>query len=185
MSLLRRLIRTSRKLVGTARHDPPGAENVSQKASRVEGLQRVTVEVAALAVSGRYADAYAAVGRALERAPGDTDLLFTKASVLLDWERFQQSREVYEEAQRGGLRSEVLYRQLGWACFKTGDLVSAESNLDKAVAIDPRMFESHFCLGVVLKARDRIDDAALSLQRAVELRPDEAALERWLEKQLS
>jgi tetratricopeptide (TPR) repeat protein/protein-L-isoaspartate O-methyltransferase len=170
MSLLRRLIGGAREAAGTARHRSSPATESPLGASQLDKSQ-VIAEVAALAASGRYADAYVAVNRALARASGDISLLFAKATVLLDWGRFRQSREVYEEAQRGGLRSAVLHRQLGWACFKAGDLESAETNLENAVAIDPHEIKSHFCLAVVLKERGRIEDAAASLQRAVDIQP--------------
>src|SRR5436190_20987665 len=98
---------------------------------------RVICEVATLAGAGQYAEACVVVNRALADAPRNPDLLFAKGSVLLDWGRFRQSRKVYEETERAGLRSAVLYLQLGWACFKSDDLDAAETNLRKAVAADP------------------------------------------------
>jgi len=134
--------------------------------------RRSAVEaISALARKGSFAEAHALADRCLEAMPGDTAVLFAKASALLDCGRFAESRATYEEAQRQGLDSAQLYRQLGWACFQGGASQDAVAYLTKAIDADPGSFESHFCLGLVLEAQARYDDAVVALRHAVQLAP--------------
>src|SRR5690349_5565869 len=165
MSLLRRLTRVAdRNVVQQPAAPPP---------SRGDESAKIVANIASLAGERRYADAYEAVNRALEHAPADTALLFAKGSTLLDWGRFGESRQSYEEAERNGLRSVGLYRHLGWACFHGGDLDAAERYLRSAILAGPNDFDALFCLGVVLQARDAQDEAADVLAQAVALRPND------------
>src|SRR5438045_5382319 len=139
MSLLRRLTGAGRRDVRRrGRAEPPPHANAHAAGHFADGV----AEIASLAGQRRYADAYALANGALARAPGDTALLFAKGSALLDWGRFRESRAAYEEAERNGMRSVALYRQLGWACLLGRDLEAAESHLRTAVSIDAKNFEA-------------------------------------------
>src|SRR5262249_29590064 len=64
--------------------------------------------------------------------------------------------------------------------YELGDLVGAEHALKRALAVSPGWPDLHMSLARVLRAQDRLEDAAAAYDRAVELQPgyDAAALER-------
>jgi tetratricopeptide (TPR) repeat protein len=159
-----------RRLTGVARHVLPDS---AKESSPIDELARIVSETASLAKQGRYADAYDVVNSALEKAPADSALLFAKGSVLLDWGRYRESRQTYEDAQRNGLRSVRLSRHLGWACFHGGDLETAERHLREAVLLGPDDFDAQFCLGVVLQASKTSVDPSDFFAKAVALRPND------------
>ena len=63
------------------------------------------------------------------------------------------------------------YANLGNLYFRTGARSAAETAYREAIRLDPNHAAAHHDLGVVLRAMERFDDAALSLTRAAELDP--------------
>lgn len=60
---------------------------------------------------------------------------------------------------------------LGWAYYLTGDLATAQAELEEALALNPRYAAAHYYLAAVLSARGQPDAARLETERAASLDP--------------
>jgi FkbM family methyltransferase len=139
--------------------------------TNADDRSQVITEAAKLAISGRYAEALALIGRASAVAAMHPELLCARASTLFNWGRYYEALTSYLQAEALGLDTAMLYVQLGWTCYNLGNLENAESYMRKAVASGPEECSAHFGLGVVLETRGRLNDAVSSYERALELRP--------------
>ncbi len=61
---------------------------------------------------------------------------------------------------------------LGWAYLMTDDLPSAESCIDKSLAINPNWDNAYVAKGVLYRKRGDLDAASSSYQKAIELVPE-------------
>ena len=69
---------------------------------------------------------------------------------------------------------------LGLSAWKSGDLVKAESSLEKALSIDPRHVKSLVNLSRIFIGQKRNDEALEALTRAADIDPDSTDVHRLL-----
>ncbi len=122
---------------------------------------------------GRYSESLALLGPALAAAPDDPELLFANASTLYDWGRYREALDAYQRAAALGLGRHALPLQIGWCWFRLEDLEQAETWMRKAVRADPEAVRAHFGLATVLQARNRLDEAIVGYENALERSPDD------------
>ena len=133
---------------------------------------KVIAESDANFADGRFGDALGVIETALASAPKDAELLFARASTLFAWGRSREARPVFLEAERAGLDTPKLYLRSAWCCLWTGAPKEAESYMRRAVAATPEDWESHYGLGTVLHAQQKVPEAIESFERALALSPD-------------
>jgi tetratricopeptide (TPR) repeat protein/precorrin-6B methylase 2 len=159
MSILSRLIsaRPSPRAVPKGGATQPSDENVAQ----------VLRDIVALGNGGRFAEAHDLASRALECAPDHPDLLFAKATGLLDTGRFAEARALYERLENEGMEAPALAVQLATACRRLGDDAAGEAALRRAVALHPSEFSLRYALGSLLQASNRLNQAIPELEAAI------------------
>jgi tetratricopeptide (TPR) repeat protein len=128
-------------------------------------------EIVSLANARRFAEAHDAASRALDCAPEHNDLLFAKATGLLDTGRFTEARELYERLEQAGLRSPTLAVQLATACHRLGDNAAAEEALRRALTTDPSAFALRYALGSLMQSWNRHAEAVSELEAAIAADP--------------
>jgi predicted TPR repeat methyltransferase len=73
-----------------------------------------------------------------------------------------------------GARDPIALHAAGVQAFRAGDLATAASLIGEAIAADGRVPAFHYNLAIVLKAGNKLLEAAASYQRAIALKPDYA-----------
>jgi len=147
---------------------------VTFESAEQKSLAPVVAETHSLCAAGRYGDALALIAKALACNPGDSELLFARATVLFDWGRIWEAREGFLEAETNGLSRIALYLNLGWSCNMLGLPEDAERYIRTAIAIDPESVDAHCGLGSILQSLERFEDAIASYLTALELAPRNA-----------
>jgi Flp pilus assembly protein TadD len=133
----------------------------------------IVSEATALAEGGHFGQSLALIENARVAAPDDPELIFARASTLFAWGRLHEAREAAARAEALGLQHVALYLQLGWSCYRIGNMGEAEAWMRKAVAAEPAGWEPHLNLAVVLVAQKRPAEAAASYERALALHPND------------
>lgn len=65
-----------------------------------------------------------------------------------------------------------LYRQLGFLELRAGRTTDAQSDLEQAVALDPRDWHAHYLLGHAYRRLGNAEAARAAWRRVLSLRPD-------------
>ena len=133
---------------------------------------KVIAESDALFADGYFGEALAAIDTALASAPEDAELLFARASTLFAWGRSREARPAFLQAERAGLNTTKLYLRSAWCCLWTALQQDAENYMRKAVGAEPNDWETHYGLGTVLQAQQKVSEAVESFERALALSPD-------------
>lgn len=79
----------------------------------------------------------------------------------------------FAKNQPSNSMSQFLYAKA--LSMSAGDAAEVEALLRKSIALDDKVWESHFELGLALERRQAFPEAAAELERAAQLRPDEPA----------
>ena len=178
MSLLERLLRRKPGSVSERAADRASADDRShgETGTSVDrgSLSATLQHIAAMGGQGRYAEALAIASDALRVRPNDPDLLFAKATALLDIGRYAEARAIYESLEQRGLNTPVFAAQLAKACHRSGDAVAAEAVLLRAIAANPKGFDHRYAYGSLLYAWDRFEEAIPQLEAAVDANPSSA-----------
>jgi Flp pilus assembly protein TadD len=134
--------------------------------------QAIAEQRKALAISGGYADAWAALGVALFNS-GPSG------------EGFEEYRQVVRERARDqAVRDKLVtgFVAEGTRRMRSGDASGAARLLREAVELAPEDASAHSTLGVVLARAGRLDDAERELAEAVRLAPGNAGYAANLER---
>ena len=102
-------------------------------------------------------------------------LMFARGSTLFQLGRHREAREWLTNAATQGLQDSALFLQTGWSSMWTLGPETGERWMRKAIEVDPGNWIAHFGLGMSLQGQKKIDDAAVSFERALMLSPDSAA----------
>jgi tetratricopeptide (TPR) repeat protein len=123
--------------------------------------------------AGRRADALALTRAALARAPDNPELIALRGSLLLEWGRIREARDVLAAAIAAGVDRPALLLQLGWAALWSGDAVAAEAAMRRAVGSEPANWGAHFGLGAALQGQRRYDEAIAAHERSLDCSPED------------
>ncbi|MEM1249617.1 MAG: tetratricopeptide repeat protein [Acidobacteriota bacterium] len=168
----------ARKLYEAARDLPEYA------AAAAAGLGRVALD------QGRPLEAIPLLERALQAQPRATALYYQLGRAYRAAGETERAREVLAKRGEGQFRfPDPIAMELQQSATGVGALLSlgrlslseglldvAEERFREAVAIDPESAAAHRSLAGVLQQSGRIDDALVSLERAIELEPDRAGV---------
>jgi len=135
----------------------------------------------ALTEAGDQINAIKAYKKALALAPDDTEALNNLANNLADIGLIDEARQRLQEALVIKPDYAEAHVNLAHLHLETGDLIRAIDLCKKAVLIKPDLFEAHLDLGRWL-AREptTLQQALLSFQLALHLRPDSVAAKQGL-----
>lgn len=100
-------------------------------------------------------------------APFDPAPLRNKGAALLDNGDDAKAIEIFRDLVKRLPSSATDRVNLGIALLNHNDLDAAETELRKALALDPRDLRAHYNLGIVLKHRGRNEEAAAELVEVV------------------
>jgi mono/diheme cytochrome c family protein len=118
----------------------------------------------------------------LERNPNDAVSRADFAAVLLSANRAEEARAQAEQALKDDPKSPRAQTVLGNYWIDRNQLVPARTAFAAAVASDPNDADTRNNLGWLLFAEGRAADAIPHLEKALELRPDDALAKQNLEK---
>lgn len=143
---------------------PPPAMDGAPPASERQGVRHTAAErlttaadiaqpnsdqpIRALALDGRFAEALRTANAILAGEPGNIDVGFARATVLLGWGRFQEAAAAFREAAARGAPDAATLVEMGWALFHAGQRDQALACLQRAVALEATA-KSLFALAVV------------------------------------
>jgi predicted TPR repeat methyltransferase len=77
-------------------------------------------------------------------------------------------------AEKAETRDPITLHAAGVQAYRAGDLERAADLIAKAIAANGQMPSFHYNLAIVLRAQDRLREAAASYERAILLKPDHA-----------
>jgi predicted TPR repeat methyltransferase len=84
----------------------------------------------------------------------------------------EKARQPSPPAGRGDAPDPIALHAAGVQAFHAGQLTAAAGLIAQAIAANGQMPEFHYNLAIVLRAQDKLQEAAASYQRAIRLRPD-------------
>ncbi|BAY07963.1 tetratricopeptide repeat protein [Calothrix sp. NIES-2098] len=114
---------------------------------------------------GKLDEAVACYQRALEIQPKYTEAEVNLGNILHRQGKLTTEQQAYYAA---------LNHRLGIACKKAGDLKTAVTYYQQAIALQPDLAEAHYNLGDVLQQQGQVDAAQKSYLQAIKYNPDNA-----------
>ncbi|MCD6405750.1 MAG: tetratricopeptide repeat protein, partial [Planctomycetes bacterium] len=134
--------------------------------------------VSALTAAGRPDEAKALVEKILRDNPDDFDSLVLKAQALLAEKRPRDASEVLSRALEtrlaGGASRAAARYLLGKAQYESGFLPSAETDLRRALALDPALSDARLLLAEVLLRSHSYEEAAVEAREVIKTDPANA-----------
>ena len=158
----------------------PGPEKISAVVEPAQGVvelgpavlhQNLSVATKLLS-SGQFLDAEIVLRAILKEQPNCARAEFLLGVTLLKQKQYAKARPLLEESlarkQDFSGRKQVDHF-LGWTCFYLGDLESAKRHFQSHVGAMPTADDSYYGLAVIAIEEDRMSDAQVALERAMEL----------------
>ena len=122
--------------------------------------------------SGQFLDAEIVLRAILKEQPNCARAEFLLGVTLLKQKQYAKARPLLEQSlarkQDFSGRKQVDHF-LGWTCFYLGDLESAKRHFQSHVGAMPTADDSYYGLAVIAIEEDRMTDAQVALERAMEL----------------
>jgi tetratricopeptide (TPR) repeat protein len=103
--------------------------------------------------------------------PAATRPLEQWGDVLYQQRRYRRAAEVYDDRLKLDDRSAAIRTKLGLALYRAGNLAGALPALEKAAALDSRLAEPHYLMGLCLKDLQRPIEAIAAFEQAVNREP--------------
>lgn len=125
--------------------------------------------IGALNGAGRYGEAEAQCRTLLAANPTNTDLQLALAVALDGLGRHREAQAVYEELLKAQPDAAVLWGNLGWSQYLSGDIPSAIVSSRKALERDAQLTYVHYNLGLYLAIQGNSEGAMAAYQKAMEV----------------
>jgi tetratricopeptide (TPR) repeat protein len=97
--------------------------------------------------------------------PLDSPLMGLAADCLYELKEYDLATQAYREIVKRAPRNAEARLRLGASLYSSGQLASAEQDLDQALRQDPGLPQAHYFLGEVLFALKRFEDARSHMER--------------------
>ncbi len=124
-------------------------------------------------VLGASGEAEKAYRSAIEAWPSNLMAIKGLAHLMSDFERYEESRELFKQAVAQNPEDATLYIQLGIVCDKLNDIEGAENAAEAAMRTAPKYSEGYNFLGYMYAERGIKLDRALELvEKALSLEPN-------------
>lgn len=144
---------------------------------------------------GRESDGFAMLQEARELSAGDAAAFRELGDIFFEYDRPTDAAESYQAAFDNGDHSPELLNNLANAHFKAGAFSQAESFYRQALESDQPLSISLRNLGLALHRQRKLEEAAVVLQKYLELEPDQIQFAQilgdiccelsWFEKAIS
>ena len=162
-----------RKLFRNPRNNGIAIQSGGESIAVASGEPKAVAQRASdLVAAGRHAEALSVVDAALQQAAQDPMLMFARGSTLFQLGRHHEACEWLTKAATRGLQDGALFLQTGWSSMWTVGPEAGEPWMRRAIEVDPGNWVGHFGLGMSLQGQKKIDDAAVSFERALSLAPE-------------
>lgn len=125
-----------------------------------------------LNMQGRYAEALAAMQKAVELMPHDAECHSNLGKALKDAGRLAEAEACHRRALEVEPQLALAHNNLGAVLADQGRFEEAEASYRRALEQEPRYAMAHGNLGTALRALGRLTEAEASYRRALELTPD-------------
>ncbi len=156
--------------------DPRGA-NLLRPLLDSDDRRQVLVGLGVLQTMERWDEVDAEAAAAIERMPGDRDLVFTRAAALERMGRFDESGELFQGLVEEDPDDASAANYLGYSLADRGDrLDEAMDLISRAVELEPDNSSYLDSLGWVHYRLGQMDQAEYWLRRAVEIGGDEGTV---------
>ncbi|MCX7688983.1 MAG: tetratricopeptide repeat protein [Fimbriimonadales bacterium] len=123
--------------------------------------------------AGRYADAEAALRRAVALAPENADVQLALGVALARQERWEEAIAALEQATRLNPNSVAAWRNLGYCYYRMRYLEAAIPYFQRSLALQPDQWESHLLLGLIHAESVRLEPMVEHLEAALRYSTDE------------
>lgn len=130
---------------------------------------------------GNMEDAEKSADSAIFMMPTEIQPLLLKSCVYIEEQKYNEAFELLRTALDMQQAEDILWYNLGVIAIKQGRTENALSCAEKAVNINPHMFEAIFLAFLCLFKANRHEEAKTLLNKAEELDPKKAA--KWLKVQ--
>jgi len=156
--------------------DPRGA-NLLRPLLDSDDRRQVLIGLGVLQTMDRWDEVESEAESAIERMPGDRDLMFTRAAALERLGRFDESEELFREILEDNPEDASAANYLGYSLADRGeDLDEAMELISRAVELEPDNSSYLDSLGWVHYRLGDLDQAEYWLRRAVEIGGDEGTV---------
>ncbi len=132
------------------------------------------MKASALDYLGNYTDAEVAVNKAIELDPNNAIAYAIYTEILLDegnYEDIQTAIDMSQKAQTLDPNALETLRARGYVLFNTGNFDEAIQAYRAAIAINDKLWDLHYSLGVVYKMQGEYDLAVQEMLTGVALNP--------------
>ncbi len=166
-------IQAPEKISGGVELAPEGVKLAPEGVKLAPGVLHQNLSVGAkLLASGQFLDAEIVLRAILKELPNCARAEFLLGVALLKQKQYAKARPLLEASlarkQDFAGRKQVDHF-LGWTCFYLGDLESAKRYFQSHVGAMPTADDSYYGLAVIAIEEDRLSDAQVALERAMEL----------------
>ena len=139
-------------------------------------VEHLTFLGASYADVGRWADAIAALGKALQLNARSWQAHHELGGALFKSGKLTESVREFQEAARLNPTEASVHFNLGKALVTAGSASAGKSAFARALVLNPDFAEAHDELGVLLFAAGQLTDAIAHLRRAAQLAPNSAII---------
>jgi tetratricopeptide (TPR) repeat protein len=132
------------------------------------------IKASALDYLGNYTDAEVAVNKAIELDPNNAAAYAIYTEILLDegnFEDIQTAIDMSQKAQALDPNSLETLRARGYVLFNTGNFDESIQAYRAAIALNDKLWDLHYSLGVVYKMQGEYDLAVQEMLTGVALNP--------------
>ena len=112
-------------------------------------------------------------GPLVESQKTNLDFLYVLGISYGRLKRTEESTRTFEQLVRAGGDSAQLHLLMGKAHLDLEELSLAQGELEKSVALDPKLHFAHYNLGVVYQKQGKLDQAAAEYKAEMQLTPDD------------
>ncbi len=109
---------------------------------------------------------------ALEEHPDDPYIVFALARALESFGRLDEAETMYRKSHALDPRSAPTHVRLAALALRRGDRATAESELDTALQLDPKVPEASLYKGQLLESAGRLDEAAVAYRNEIRSSPN-------------
>jgi len=128
--------------------------------------------IGAMSTNASWANSFSVWSNAAAKCPSYWAPHYNTGVALLELKRFDEARGFLQRASALDSNEAVVFDALGRAFAGLGDASNAIDNFNRAIELDPGLFEAHNNLGTVYFANHDYRSAEACFNRALELRPN-------------
>ncbi|MET3684273.1 rhomboid protease GluP [Alkalibacillus flavidus] len=114
--------------------------------------------------------------------PENPQALALLAQDYLEQENYEDMIDMLSTSLEDDIQHEYIYFYRAIGFLETEQFHEAETDLQQAIDLNPRLAEAHYNLGVLYAETDRQEEAIQSIERALDLNPDEEQFQSFYDQ---